>query len=266
LLPARAENVPLVRHALGGLAETLGMDPGRVADLKTVVTEACMNVVVHAYEEGPGPLEVSAWREDECLAIRVRDFGRGVHPRVDVESPSLRLGLPLIAALSERFEFTASPRGGTVVTMRVALSANGAEPPRSAAPAEEDERTTISVPAGALLGPVLSRVISMFAARADFSLDKLSDAVLLSDAVAANDPSAFPDGTASVVVTEEEGGFTARIGAFQAGGGQRMLEALRIEDLGVSLERLADEIRVEVDGEVEYLALRFSRRPAANGP
>ena len=49
-LPARAENVPLVRHALAGLAEALEMDPAEVADLKTVVTEACMNVVVHAYE------------------------------------------------------------------------------------------------------------------------------------------------------------------------------------------------------------------------
>ena len=51
-LPAQAENVPLVRHALAGLAEALEMEPAEVADLKTVVTEACMNVVVHAYEHG----------------------------------------------------------------------------------------------------------------------------------------------------------------------------------------------------------------------
>ena len=60
-LPARAENVAVVRHALAGLAERIGMDEASQADLKTVVTEACMNVVVHAYPEGEdGLLEVEA--------------------------------------------------------------------------------------------------------------------------------------------------------------------------------------------------------------
>ena len=48
-LPARSENVAVVRHAVAGLAERLGMEEPGVGDLKTVVTEACMNVVVHAY-------------------------------------------------------------------------------------------------------------------------------------------------------------------------------------------------------------------------
>ena len=61
-LPARAENVALVRHAIAGFAEALEMEGAEIADLKTVVTEACMNVVVHAYEgDGAGPLEVEAW-------------------------------------------------------------------------------------------------------------------------------------------------------------------------------------------------------------
>ena len=61
-LPAEAANVPLIRHALAGLAEALEMEPTEIADLKTVVTEACMNVVLHAYDESEtGPLEVDAW-------------------------------------------------------------------------------------------------------------------------------------------------------------------------------------------------------------
>jgi len=36
-LPARAENVAVVRHSLAGLAERLGMDEASLADLKTVV-------------------------------------------------------------------------------------------------------------------------------------------------------------------------------------------------------------------------------------
>ncbi len=50
-----------MRHALAGLADRIGMDEPGIADLKTVVTEACMNVVVHAYPaDEPGLLEVEA--------------------------------------------------------------------------------------------------------------------------------------------------------------------------------------------------------------
>ena len=64
-LPARAENVIVVRQAIAGLGEALGMPDERVDDLKTVVTEACNNVVVHAYDGGPGPMTISASADDE---------------------------------------------------------------------------------------------------------------------------------------------------------------------------------------------------------
>jgi serine/threonine-protein kinase RsbW len=67
-LPARAENVAVVRHALAGLAERLGMGEASLADLKTVVTEASMNVVVHAYAGmEPGPLEIEAESDGDVL-------------------------------------------------------------------------------------------------------------------------------------------------------------------------------------------------------
>src|ERR1700744_6680026 len=109
-LPARAENVAVVRHAIAGLAEQIGMDEAATADLKTVVTEACMNVVVHAYPEGEvGLLEVEAVPDLGGLTVAVRDFGRGISPRPGVDRPSLRIGLALIAAPSSSVEIT----GGT---------------------------------------------------------------------------------------------------------------------------------------------------------
>ncbi len=48
----------LVRGTLGGVAELLAIDPGLVDDLKTAVSEACNNVVLHAYPAGIGPLAV----------------------------------------------------------------------------------------------------------------------------------------------------------------------------------------------------------------
>lgn len=258
-LPARAENVPLVRHALAGLAETLEMDPAEVADLKTIVTEACMNAVIHAYANGDeGALDVHAWPDGTQFVVRVRDYGQGIRPLADVERRSLRLGLPLIAALSERFAVSGIPGHGTEVTMWMPLG-NGSKPRPT--PPELRGETHLTVSAGDVLEPVLSRLISMLAARADFSVDRLSDAVLLSDAIAAGGQEGFASGTARISVREREGGFSLRIGALQEGGGQRLIDALRIPTLDASLEELADEVRIERADDGEYLVVTISKGP-----
>ncbi len=102
-LPARAENVAVVRHAFGGFAEVLSVDEQTLADIKLAVTEACTNVVIHAYErDDVGNLEVDATIDDELMTVVIRDNGRGIVPRPD--SPGLGLGLPLIATLAETLE------------------------------------------------------------------------------------------------------------------------------------------------------------------
>ncbi|MBW3607359.1 MAG: ATP-binding protein [Actinobacteria bacterium] len=102
-LPARAENVAVVRHAFGGFAEALAVDEQTLADIKLAVTEACTNVVIHAYERDDiGDLEVDATIDDELLTVVIRDNGRGIVPRPD--SPGLGLGLPLIATLAATLE------------------------------------------------------------------------------------------------------------------------------------------------------------------
>ena len=106
VLPAKSENVAVIRHALAGLAEEIGMDEPGLADLKTVVTEACMNVVVHAYQGQPGPLNVEAEADADGLTVVVRDEGAGIKPQADAQRDSLRLGLSLIAALSSSFSIS----------------------------------------------------------------------------------------------------------------------------------------------------------------
>jgi anti-sigma regulatory factor (Ser/Thr protein kinase) len=114
-LPARAENVAVVRHALGGLGEALALHPQTLSDVKLAVTEACTNVVVHAYGGGDGPMEVAASVDGDALRVTVRDEGMGIVPRPD--SPGLGLGLPLIATLTESLELGKAPDDRTEVTM-----------------------------------------------------------------------------------------------------------------------------------------------------
>src|ERR1700712_1607217 len=121
-LPARAENVAVVRHAFGGFAEALSVDEQTLADIKLAITEACTNVVIHAYEDDEdGSLEVDASIDDRRLTVVIRDRGRGIVPRPD--SPGLGLGLPLIATLAESLELGTNDREQTEVRMVFELGA-----------------------------------------------------------------------------------------------------------------------------------------------
>lgn len=258
-LPARAENVAVVRHALAGLGERLGMDEAGIADLKTVVTEAAMNVVVHAYPDGdPGLLEVEAAGEDGVLTIVVRDFGKGILPRPDVvDRPSLRIGVTLIAALSNSFEIKGGVDRGTEVTMHLELHARDESRERDEAAAAapiRTEATEMRVGPPELVGPVLGRVLSALAARQEITVDRLSDAMLLSDAISAAAPQGFTDGHVELSIADREEGVELRVGPMTDGGAERLRKGLDLPEVG-SLEALADELRVEHGDEGEFLVV-----------
>src|SRR3954463_9959896 len=78
-LPARPENVSVIRHVLGAFAEALRLPDELVEDLRLAVTEACTNVVRHAYPPDLcGPVEISIRPEEERVNVVVVDRGRGI--------------------------------------------------------------------------------------------------------------------------------------------------------------------------------------------
>ena len=115
-LPARAENIALVRHVIGALAESLALPPKTIEDVRLAVTEACTNVVRHAYRDKEGPLEIVIEPEADCLTVIVADRGRGILPNPSSEGPGL--GLPLIAALADALEIEHSPQRGSRLCMQ----------------------------------------------------------------------------------------------------------------------------------------------------
>ena len=120
----------MVRHAFGGLGDVLDLPEQTLSDIKLAVTEACTNVVVHAYpNRDDGPLGVQATLHERMLTIVVTDEGRGVLPRAD--SPGLGLGLPLIATLAESLELGTGINQETEVRMTFDLdgAADGAGGP-----------------------------------------------------------------------------------------------------------------------------------------
>jgi anti-sigma regulatory factor (Ser/Thr protein kinase) len=115
-LPARPENVAVVRHVLGAFAEALRLPDAVIEDMRLAVTEACTNVVRHAYAGGePGPVEILIRPEADALHVIVADQGRGIGPSGDTAGPGL--GLPLIAALAHELEIEPAGESGSRLHM-----------------------------------------------------------------------------------------------------------------------------------------------------
>ena len=117
-LPARPENVAVIRHVLAAFAEALGLPDGLVEDVRLAVTEACTNVVRHAYDERAGTIDISIRPDGPLLRVVVADTGRGIGPSPDTTGPGL--GLPLIAALTESVEIQHAQGTGSRVAMTFA--------------------------------------------------------------------------------------------------------------------------------------------------
>ena len=114
-LPARPENVAVVRHVLGALAEALDLPRAVTEDMRLAVTEACTNVVRHAYVDGDGTIAVIARPKGGELEVVVEDSGRGIGPSPDTAGPGL--GLPLIAALADSLEIERTATAGSRLVM-----------------------------------------------------------------------------------------------------------------------------------------------------
>jgi serine/threonine-protein kinase RsbW len=118
-LAAHPSNVAVIRRLLCALAEALRLPDALVEDLRLAVTEACTNVVRHAYPpERPGPVEISVRAAEDQVSVVVSDRGRGIGTSADTTGPGL--GLPLIAAIADEVQLKSVPGGGSRVAMTFA--------------------------------------------------------------------------------------------------------------------------------------------------
>src|SRR5437588_2879941 len=103
---------------LGGVAELIQLDPELLDDLKTAVSEACNNVVMHAYEGASGPLCICIYAEGDGLVVIVRDRGRGIPILAPSDDRLQGVGIPIMRALAQQTAFRPLSEGGTEVWLQ----------------------------------------------------------------------------------------------------------------------------------------------------
>jgi serine/threonine-protein kinase RsbW len=127
IVPAVADSIAVIRQTVSGICEALGADSRTVGDIKLAATEACTNVVLHAYANGDaGTIELDAYAGGDELRLLVRDRGAGMTPAPLAEG--LGLGLPLIAALTSSLTIVEPEHGGTEVSMTFSLRETTPDP------------------------------------------------------------------------------------------------------------------------------------------
>jgi serine/threonine-protein kinase RsbW len=270
-LDGRAENVALVREVLAGLADEVDFGFA-LDDVKAAVSEACNNVVVHAYEGGAGPLEVEVRLRPPELEVLVRDRGVGIRGEGE---PAAGIGLAVIEALTIRSELRANADRGLEVAMLFDIPEPGApaDLPDDGTPPATHElgvdgelEVAIAITPAALGSAVLNRVVGALAARAGFSIDRLSDAQLVTDALAARVAPVLDGGYLNVGIEVLERSVALRVGHLREGGSASLLAGETIGEPGPLIERLTDAIEVSQAGTREMLRLVMrDARPAANG-
>jgi serine/threonine-protein kinase RsbW len=271
-LDSRPETLTLVRGVIAGVAELIGLDPELLDDLKTAVSEACNNVVMHAYDGGPGPLGVRLYIEPETIEVVVEDQGSGLPP-LEVADESMRgVGLSVIRALAAQAEICPRPEGGTEVRMSFDGQRDGK--PLFHLPSQPGDDhgapwlsgdAVVSLSPVSLLAGVLGRVARALAARARFSLDRFSDVYLVTDAIAAHAGRAAEGSRLLFAISTGAQRLELTIGPFVEGSGRHLSRTAPDYSAASALTMLSDELEVRpADGaEVLYVAMVDRRRPSA---
>jgi serine/threonine-protein kinase RsbW len=273
---ARPENVGLVRELVAAFAEIV--ETGRpLDDVRAAVSEAANNVVVHGYGGADGPLEVTVRVLQAALEVSVRDEGAGIVSRESAEvaanelmeqqGPGDGLGIQVMDALADRFELRPREPHGVEAVLRFALSSRGAidgeeQELRSGVfePVAADELALAMSPAE-LGSVVLPRLACAAAARAGFTVDRMSDAQLLADALAAHVVPSLREPVLRSHLRVGRRELAIEVGAFEAGGAQAVIDDSNVGQLGPLLERLASatEVYQTPDGELLELSIRDER-------
>lgn len=267
-LSNRAENVLLVRETLTGVAEAIGLNRNALDDIRTATTEACNNVVLHAYGCEEGPLEFKVYVSSSAIEVMVRDRGTGFQPPI----PSAReatsgIGVPVIQALAQRVEFSSAEGRGTEVRMEFAtpgvhaLESFPEEAFELPAVAQAKELVTtlgIVIAPTRLARAVLPRLLCVLAARAHFSTDRISDTQLVADALVAQTPESIDGSHLGMGVSVQPRNLELRIGPLRSDRASWRIVDSAVAGLSPVVQKLTSRHGVVAVGSSEALALRLS--------
>lgn len=127
---AVSENEGFARVAVAAFITPLNPTIEEVADVKTALSEAVTNAIIHGYEEKGGKVRVSCLLEGDRLTVEVKDSGRGIADVVQAMEPLFTtrpelersgMGFAFMEAFMDELEVESLVGEGTCVRMKKKL-------------------------------------------------------------------------------------------------------------------------------------------------
>ena len=129
-----AENESFARVVIAAFAVQMSPTVSEIADIKTAVSEAVTNAIVHGYEGCTGQVVMRARMDDRWLTVEIQDEGKGIanveqamepfytsHP----EQERSGMGFAVMQTFMDDLQVESAPGKGTTVRMRKRIHAGG---------------------------------------------------------------------------------------------------------------------------------------------
>ena len=127
---SKSANESFVRSVVSAFA--LGLDPTveEISDIKTAVSEAVTNCIVHAYKDTIGKIYINCEINDNVLTVKIRDRGAGIEDIKKAMEPLFTtsdderagLGFAVMQSFMDSIKVRSSVGKGTTVTLKKYIS------------------------------------------------------------------------------------------------------------------------------------------------
>ena len=126
VFPSKSVNEGLARMIAAALCGQLDPTIDEIADIKTAVSEAVTNCIVHGYENSNGEIKLTArYFDNNIIQISIKDSGRGIEDvkkamepmyTTDTSGERSGMGFSIMKSFMDKISVNSSPGKGTTVT------------------------------------------------------------------------------------------------------------------------------------------------------
>lgn len=125
-MDAKPENEKLARNLIASFLIDLNPSVEEISDIKTVISEAVTNCIVHGYNKGCGEINIEAFLKGKILLLKVIDSGIGIADIKKAMQPFFTtkpeeersgMGFTVMETFMDSVEVTNNTPNGTIVTM-----------------------------------------------------------------------------------------------------------------------------------------------------
>ena len=126
IIPSLSENESFARTVVGVFASKLNPTLNDIADIKTAVSEAVTNCIVHAYQGGIGEITIRCCLTGEEIIIEIADKGCGIQDVEKARQPFYStagdqdrsgMGFTVMETFMDKVDIRSVPEGGTTVVL-----------------------------------------------------------------------------------------------------------------------------------------------------